>query len=377
MALNFTIRSKDSRTHARVGLISTPHGDIHTPVFMPVGTQATVKSLTPEDLVELGAEIILGNTYHLYLRPGHETIEELGGIHRFMHWDRPILTDSGGYQIFSLGELVNTRQEGITFQSHIDGSRHFLSPNRVIEIQESLGSDIMMCLDDCTPYPATREETLKSLKLTTQWARRCQEAKKTSKQSLFGIVQGGMFLDLREQSVADLTELDFDGYAIGGLSIGEDKETMYDIIEKTAPTLPSEKPRYLMGVGTPEEILLAVQMGIDMFDCVLPTRNARNGLFFTRFGKMTIKNARYAKDPRPIDQKCRCYTCRHYSRAYLRHLFTAREILAYRLNTIHNLFYYTEFMALIRQAILGRRLRTLAADLIRDWNGNTVTQRTG
>jgi queuine tRNA-ribosyltransferase len=344
---------------------------------MPVGTQATVKSLTGEDLVELGAEIILGNTYHLFLRPGHETIKQLGGLHQFMHWDRPILTDSGGYQVFSLGELVEVKAEGVTFQSHIDGSKHFLSPQRVIEIQESLGADIMMCLDECTPYPATREETLQSLELTSQWARQCREAKRTSTQSLFGIVQGGMYANLREESVIDLIELDFDGYAIGGLSVGEDKDTMRHIIEKTAPNLPDGKPRYLMGVGTPEDILSAVQMGIDMFDCVLPTRNARNGVLFTHLGKIAIKNARYAKDPQPIDENCRCYTCRRYSRAYLRHLFMAREILSYRLNTIHNLFYYMEFMSLIRQAILGHCLPRLVADSLKNWNINMAQMEAG
>jgi len=377
MALRFTICAKDSTTHARAGLISTARGDIHTPAFMPVGTQATVKSLTPEDLVELGTEIILGNTYHLYLRPGHETIERLGGLHQFMRWDRPILTDSGGYQIFSLSELVKVQEEGVTFQSHIDGSRHFLSPKKVIEIQESLGADIIMCLDECTPYPATREETLRSLQLTTQWARRCREAKAASVQSLFGIVQGGMYLDLRERSAADLIELDFEGYAVGGVGVGEDKSTMSNITAETTPMLPFEKPRYLMGVGTPEDILSAVQMGVDLFDCVLPTRNARNGLLFTRLGKRTIRNAKYTEDPRPIDENCRCYTCRHYSRAYLRHLFMAREILAYRLNTIHNLFYYMEFMALTRQAILGHRLRTFAADVIKDWNLDRQNQEAG
>jgi queuine tRNA-ribosyltransferase len=370
MAMKFTICAKDGETHGRMGVMSTPHGEIHTPIFMPVGTQATVKSLTPEDLVELGTEVILGNTYHLYLRPGHETIERLGGLHRFMQWHGPIVTDSGGYQIFSLARLVKVREEGVTFQSHIDGSKHFLSPKKVIEIQKSIGADIMMCLDECISYPATREETLQSLQRTTRWARDCREVERTSEQSLFGIVQGGMYLDLREQSVADLLELDFDGYAIGGLSVGEDKDMLYGIAAKTAANLPHEKPRYLMGVGTPEDILLAVQMGIDMFDCVLPTRNARNGLFFTRFGKITIKNAKYAEDPRPVDETCQCYACRHYSRAYLRHLFMAREILSYRLNTIHNLFYYMEFMASIRQAISGQRLTAFATDVIRDWHLN-------
>jgi queuine tRNA-ribosyltransferase len=377
MALKFTVRTKDDKTHARVGLLSTGHGNVHTPAFMPVGTQATVKSLTSEDLIDLGAEIILGNTYHLYLRPGHQIIEQLGGLHGFMHWDRPILTDSGGYQIFSLGELVGVCEEGVTFQSHINGSKHFLSPQKVIEIQESLESDIMMCLDECTPFPATREETLRSLELTSKWAKHCRDAKRASDQSLFGIVQGGMYPDLRERSVVELIELDFDGYAIGGLSVGEDKDTMVDIIEKTAPNLPSEKPRYLMGVGTPEDILSAVQMGIDMFDCVLPTRNARNGLLFTRFGKLPIKNAKYTKDPRPIDENCRCYTCRHYSRAYLRHLFMAREILSYRLNTIHNLFYYMEFMALIRQAIVDHRFPRFEVDVLEGWNVKKSNQKTG
>jgi queuine tRNA-ribosyltransferase len=343
---------------------------------MPVGTQATVKSLTPEDLQDLGTEVILGNTYHLYLRPGHETIRQVGGLHRFMHWDRPILTDSGGYQIFSLGELVTVKEEGVTFQSHIDGSKHTLSPEMVIEIQKSMGSDIMMCLDECTPYPATREETLQSLKLTTLWARRCREVERSSEKALFGIVQGGMHVDLRENSLVDLIELDFDGYAIGGLSVGEDKSTMFTVIAHIGPKLPDQKPRYLMGVGTPEDILSAVKMGIDLFDCVLPTRNARNGLLFTRFGKVSIKNSKYAQDTRPVDEDCQCYTCRHYSRAYLRHLFMAREILSNRLNTIHNLFYYMEFMSSIREAILANHLEIFSADALRDWNTNNKVQKT-
>ncbi|MBW2123092.1 MAG: tRNA guanosine(34) transglycosylase Tgt [Deltaproteobacteria bacterium] len=367
-ALKFTLCARDRTTEARAGLISTPHGDVHTPVFMPVGTQATVKSLTPEDLVDLGAEIILGNAYHLYLRPGHQTSRQLGGLHRFMQWSRPILTDSGGYQIFSLGQLVSVRQEGVTFQSHIDGSRHFLSPSDVIEIQRSLGSDIMMCLDECTPYPSTWEETLGSLELTSHWARECREAGTAPGQALFAIVQGGMYPDLRERSAADLVALDFDGYAIGGLSVGEDKETMFRIVGHTATRLPEEKPRYLMGVGTPADILKAVQMGVDMFDCVLPTRNARNGLLFSRLGPIPIKNARYARDPRPPDEDCRCYTCRNYSRAYLRHLFVAREILSYRLNTIHNLFYYTELMGQIREAILNQDLERFVTETTRGWN---------
>ncbi len=377
MGLKFTISATDGDTHARAGVISTSRGDIQTPAFMPVGTQATVKSLTPEDLVAVGTEILLANTYHLYLRPGHETIRKLGGLHRFMHWDRPILTDSGGYQIFSLGELVTVQTEGVTFQSHIDGSKHTLSPTEVIEIQKSLGADIMMCLDECTPYPATREETLQSLELTTQWAKSCREVERTPDQSLFGIVQGGMYLDLRERSAGDLVDLDLDGHAIGGLSVGEDKSLMHRVIEHTALNLPDEKPRYLMGVGTPEDILSAVQRGLDMFDCVLPTRNARNGLLFTRSGKMPIKNSQYASDPRPIDENCRCYTCRHYSRAYLRHLFMAREILSNRLNTIHNLFYYMEFMSALREAILDARLKTFTAEVSDNWNINSQGHETG
>jgi queuine tRNA-ribosyltransferase len=366
--MRFTVDAQDTTTNARTGLISTPHGEIHTPVFMPVGTQATVKALTTEDLIAMGTEIILSNTYHLYLRPGHKTIEQLGGLHRFMQWERPILTDSGGYQIFSLGDLVNVQKEGVTFQSHIDGSRHFLSPEGVIEIQESLGADIIMCLDECTAFPASREETLRSLELTTLWAKRCRDARADSDQALFGIVQGGMHVDLREQSVRDLLELDFDGYAIGGLSVGEDKSCMHHIVTAVAPRLPGKKPRYLMGVGTPEDILLAVQMGIDMFDCVLPTRNARNGVFFTRFGKISIRNAQYTADPQPIDGACDCYTCRRYSRAYLRHLFMTRELLSYRLNTIHNLFYYMEFMASIRKAIASNRLTAFARETMDRWN---------
>ena len=368
--MRFTICAQDAGTSARVGRISTPHGDIHTPVFMPVGTQASVKSLTPEDLIDVGAEIVLGNTYHLYLRPGHKTIEHLGGLHGFMQWAHPILTDSGGYQIFSLGDLVNVQEGGVTFQSHIDGSKHFLSPQKVIEIQASLGADIAMCLDECTAYPASREETLRSLELTTVWAKQCRDAKTVSEQALFGIVQGGMYVDLRQQSVRDLVALGFEGYAIGGLSVGEDKASMYHVVTEVAPLLPREKPRYLMGVGTPEDILQAVQRGIDMFDCVLPTRNARNGVLFTRFGRIPIKNATYAEDPRPIDSSCGCYTCRHYSRAYLRHLFMARELLSYRLHSIHNLFYYMEFMASIRQAIMSDRLDAFVEKTIETWDGH-------
>ncbi len=294
-----------------------------------------------------------------------------------MHWDRPILTDSGGYQIFSLSDLVTVEIDGVTFQSHIDGSKHMLSPTKVIEIQKSLDSDIMMCLDECTSYPASREETLQSLQLTTHWASRCREVERSPDQALFGIVQGGMYLDLREKSVTELIEFDFDGYAIGGLGVGEDKGTMHNLIKNTAPNLPNEKPRYLMGVGTPEDILSAVQMGIDLFDCVLPTRNARNGLLFTRFGKVPIKNSKYVTDSRPVDEHCQCYTCRHYSRAYLRHLFMAREILSTRLNTIHNLYYYMEFLSAIREAIVRKGLATFAADVLRDWDIDDQSLKTG
>jgi len=348
----FELLKRDPTSRARLGKIQTPHGEVNTPVFIPVGSQGTVKSLVPEWVRKLGAEMILGNTYHLYLRPGYKIIGNLGGLHRFMNWSGPLLTDSGGFQIYSLSALRKITDKGVMFQSHIDGSRQFLSPESVIEIQEVLGSDIMMCLDECTPYPAGFAEVEKSLALTIEWARRSKDAKKNSnRQALFGIVQGGMYPDLRERGVEGITGIGFDGYALGGLSVGEPKEMMMEIVAGTTPLLPEDKPRYLMGVGTPEDIVASVHHGIDMFDCVMPTRSARNGLLFTNHENIVIKNARYGNDGSPLDSSCDCYTCRHYSRAYLRHLFLAREILAMILNTIHNVRYYMHLLEMIREAI--------------------------
>jgi len=357
----FELLKKDRTSRARLGRLITPHGIVNTPVFIPVGTQGSVKTLTPEELKGIGVEMILSNTYHLYLRPGHELIKELGGLHRFIHWDGPILTDSGGYQIFSQEGLTRVKEEGVYFQSHLDGSRHFLSPEKAIEIQEALGADIIMCLDECLPYPATYDDTLASMELTLRWARRCKEFMGSEfgvrglKQSLFGIIQGGMFRDLRRRGAEETVKIGFDGYAIGGLSVGEDKGLMYEMVEATVPYLPEDRPIYLMGIGTPEDLVEGVGRGIDMFDCVMPTRNARNGTLFTRYGKLVIRNSPYANDPRPIDEACGCYTCRNYTRAYLRHLFTAGELLAPRLNTIHNLYYYTNLMREIREAIAEER----------------------
>lgn len=351
----FNLLKKDSATDARLGKIHTNHGEINTPAFIPVGTQATIKALTPEDLKGLGAEIILCNTYHLFLRPGHELIKRLGGLHRFMHWDYPLLTDSGGFQVYSISANQKVSEEGVAFKSHLDGSRHFLTPELCMEVQEALGADVAMCLDECVPYPSSYEYVHDSLKRTTRWAKRCQESKKREAQTLFGIVQGGMFKDLREQSARELVNLNFDGYAIGGLSVGESTSLMREMVEHSAALLPREKPRYLMGVGTPEDIVESVKRGIDMFDCVLPTRNARNGMLFTSFGKIVIKNARHRSEDIPIDPNCTCYTCTHYSRAYLHHLFSAKEILSSRLNTIHNLFYYLSLIKELRMAILEGR----------------------
>ena len=318
---------------------------------MPVGTQATVKAVTPENLLEMNSEIILGNTYHLFIRPGHELIERFGGLHGFMNWKGSILTDSGGFQIFSLKELATITEEGAAFRSHLDGSKLFLSPEDAVHVQQSLGSDIMMCLDTCIPYPAETKEIVESTALTTRWAKRCREAHTKRDRRLFGIMQGGMDRNLRKSHAEDLAEIGFDGYAIGGLSVGEEKELMYDMTEATTPHMPDEFPKYLMGVGTPGDLVEGVWRGVDMFDCVMPTRNARNGMLFTSTGRVVIRNARYRDDMRPLDESCDCYTCRHYSRAYLRHLFVSREILSYHLNTIHNLHYYLNLMAGIRQAI--------------------------
>jgi queuine tRNA-ribosyltransferase len=353
MPFSFELIKKDLQTSARLGKMVTPHGTVHTPAFMPVGTQGTVKSMRPEEIQNCGAQILLSNTYHLYLRPGHETIRRMGGLHSFMNWPGPILTDSGGFQVYSLAALRKIGPDGVMFQSHIDGSKHFLTPQKAVLIQEALGSDIMMCLDECTSYPATRKQTSDSLDLTVKWAGLCRKAKTNPEQALFGIVQGGAYMDLRRQAVLQTVPIGFDGYALGGLSVGEPKELMRKITASTTPLLPEDKPRYLMGVGTPEDIIAGVACGIEMFDCVIPTRNARNGMLFTKRGKLVIKNARYRDDGNPLDDQCGCYTCRNYSRAYLRHLFIAREILAIVLNTVHNITFYMNLMHGIREAVRG------------------------
>jgi len=347
----YTLHCKSSECAARRGHVTTRQGTIQTPVFMPVGTQATVKAVTPENLQQMNAEIILGNTYHLFIRPGHELIERFGGLHGFMNWKGSILTDSGGFQIFSLKDLAKISEEGAAFRSHLDGSKLFLSPEDAVHVQQSLGSDIMMCLDTCIPYPATKKEVIDSTALTTRWAERCRKAHTKREQLLFGIIQGGMHEELRKMHAEQLIEIGFDGYAIGGLSVGEEPQVMYDITEATTPHMPENYARYLMGVGTPQDLVEGVWRGVDMFDCVMPTRNARNGMLFTSTGRVVIKNSRYRDDMRPLDEACSCYTCRNYSRAYLRHLFVSREILSYHLNTIHNLHYYLNLMAGIRKSI--------------------------
>ena len=367
--IRYELIKKDAKTGARRGRIYTPHGVIETPVFMPVGTQATVKAMTPDELKEMvNAKIILSNTYHLYLRPGDELIAEAGGLHKFMHWDRAILTDSGGFQVFSLADLRNITEEGVKFKSHLDGSSQFISPEKSMSIQNNLGSDIMMAFDECCPYPATYEYTKASMERTTRWAKRCIEAyKNPDRQGLFGIVQGGMYKDLREESAKQLVELDFPGYAVGGLSVGEPAELMYDILSYTTPFLPEDKPRYLMGVGTPDYLIEAVLRGIDMCDCVLPTRIARNGTAMTSHGKVVVRNATFEKDWTPLDSECDCYTCTHYTRAYIRHLIKAGEILGARLLTIHNLRFLVRLMENVREAIEQDRLLEFRDDFYKKY----------
>ncbi len=351
---------KNTNEGHRTGVITTPRGLIHTPAFMTVGTQGTVKAMSPDELREIGAEIILCNTYHLYLRPGHDIIGRLGGLHSFINWSPPILTDSGGFQVFSLSSLRKITEQGVEFRSHLDGSLHFISPEKSMEIQLILGSDIAMAFDECTPYPADYEYAVKSLMLTTSWAKRCKmfhDNNNLGQQTLFGIIQGGMHKELRMRSLDELTEIGFQGYAVGGLSVGEPKEDMYEIIEFIGNKMPDEKPRYLMGVGDLIDMLKAVENGFDMFDCVMPTRNARNGTLFTSMGRVSIKRAEFKDDPSPLDPQCGCYTCRNYSRAYLRHLFLSREILSMRLNTIHNLYFYLNFFRNMREAIDAGRFR--------------------
>ena len=348
-AVTYELLHTCKQTGARRGVIHTPHGDIQTPIFMPVGTQATVKSMTPEELKEeVEAQIILSNTYHLYLRPGQDIVKEAGGLHKFMNWDRPILTDSGGFQVFSLSGLRKITEEGVIFNSHLDGSKHIFTPEKVMEIEEALGADIIMAFDECCPYPSDYKYTKNSMERTTRWAKRCKEAHTTENQGLFGIIQGGFYKDLREISARDLISLDFPGYAIGGISVGEPKEEFLDILRYTAPLMPENKPRYLMGVGTPDYLIEASLAGIDMCDCVLPTRLARHGTALTSKGKLVIRNQNFARDWNKLDDECDCYTCKNYTRAYLRHLVKTNEILGMRLLSLHNLRFLTKLMERVR-----------------------------
>lgn len=365
MAVKYTLIKVCRQTGARFGRVETPHGCFETPAFMPVGTQATVKTLTPAQLVEIEAGIILANTYHLYLRPGHDLIKKAGGLHEFMKWSRPILTDSGGFQVFSLNDLRKIREEGVEFRSHIDGSSHFLSPEKAVEIQNALGADIIMAFDECAPYPAERSYVLDSMARTLRWAERCKAAHRDEeRQALFGIVQGGMFSDLRAESAKATVALDFPGYAIGGLSVGEPKPLMYEILEATVPLLPADRPRYLMGVGSPDCLLEGALRGIDMFDCVLPTRVARNGTALTSQGKVVVRNASYAEDFLPIEPGCDCYSCQNFSRAYIRHLIKANEVLGLTLISIHNLRYLLRLMINLRQAICEDRSGDFARETL-------------
>lgn len=367
-AIKYELIKKCKQTGARLGRVHTPHGSFDTPVFMPVGTQATVKGMSPAELKEVDAHIVLSNTYHLYMRPGSEIVREAGGLHGFMAWDRSILTDSGGFQVFSLSDLRDIKEEGVTFKSHIDGSRHFFTPESAIKVQNDLGADIIMAFDECIPYPAEHDYAKKSLERTTRWARRCKEAHRdTDRQALFGIVQGGIYRDLRIQSANELLELDFPGYAVGGLSVGEPAEAMYAMLECTVPLLPEDRPRYLMGVGSPDYLIEGSLRGIDMFDCVLPTRIGRNGTVLTSRGKMIARDARYARDYSPLDPNCDCYVCRNFTRAYIRHLLKAREVLGIRLTTWHNLKFLLDLMKNIRQAIIEDRLGDFRNDFFRSF----------
>lgn len=354
-AITYELIKQCPHTGARAGRIHTPHGSFDTPIFMPVGTQASVKTLAPEELKEMGAGIILSNNYHLFLRPGSKLVKEAGGLHKFMNWDRAILTDSGGFQVFSLGDLRKISEEGVTFRSHIDGSKKFLSPEIATQSQMDLGADIIMAFDECVPYPADFKYTRESMELTLRWAQRCKDTMTNPNQGLFGIVQGGMYKDLRIECANRLVDMDFPGYAVGGLSVGEPKELMYEMLDITLEHLPPNKARYLMGVGTPDCLVEGVMRGIDMFDCVYPTRVARNGTAMTWNGRLVIKNAQYEHDFHPIDEHCNCYTCRNYSRAYIRHLVRVNEIFGLRLLTIHNLHFLIDFMRQMRQSIMEDR----------------------
>ena len=367
-AITYELIKQDEATGARAGIIHTPHGSFPTPIFMPVGTQASVKAVSPEELKELGAGIILSNTYHLFLRPGSELVRQAGGLHKFMNWDGAILTDSGGFQVFSLGELRKITEEGVTFCSHIDGSKKFLSPEVSMKVQMDLGSDIVMAFDECIPYPADYDYAKASTARTTRWAKRCKEVMTSEHQGLFGIVQGGMYKDLRTQSVNELVEMDFPGYAVGGLSVGEPKELMYEMLDHTVQQLPKEKPRYLMGVGTPDCLVEGVMHGIDMFDCVFPTRVARNGTAMTWQGRLVMKNAEFTSDFRPIEEGCDCYACRNFSRAYIRHLVRANEIFGLRLLSLHNLRFLQRFMHEMRQSIIEERFGEFRHNFLDSYN---------
>jgi queuine tRNA-ribosyltransferase len=356
-AVTYELIKTCKQSGARLGKVHTPHGSFETPIFMPVGTLATVKTMSPEELKELGAEIILSNTYHLWLRPGHDIVKEAGGLHTFMNWNRPILTDSGGFQVFSLSDLREIKEEGVHFRNHLSGEKLFLSPEGAMEIQNALGSDIMMAFDECPPYPAEFEYMKASVERTSRWAERCLNGHaRPEDQALFGIVQGGEYEELRKQSARDLVSLDFPGYAVGGLSVGEPKDVMNRVLEFTTPHLPENKPRYLMGVGSPDSLIDGAIRGIDMFDCVLPTRIARNGTCMTSEGRLVVRNAKYARDFRPIDEKCDCHVCRTYSRAYIRHLVKANETFGFRLTSYHNLYFLVNLMKQVRQAIREDRL---------------------
>ena len=365
--IKYTLEAKDG--NARAGVIETPHGKIETPVFMPVGTQATVKAMTKEELETIHSQIILGNTYHFYLRQGDKLVNDFGGLHKFMNWDKPILTDSGGFQVFSLGELRKIKEEGVHFRSHLDGSKHFLSPEKSIEIQNNLGSDIMMVLDECPPGMSSREYLIPSIERTTRWAKRCVDANKNKdRQGLFAIVQGGIYEDLRDKSFEELSQYDddFSGYAVGGLAVGEPREDMYRILHYSTPKLPENKPRYLMGVGEPLDMLEAVESGIDMMDCVHPTRIGRHGTVFTKYGRLVIKNQSYYRDDRPLDE-CDCYVCKNYTRAYIRHLFKAEEILGQRLATYHNLHFLIKLMDNARKAIKEGKFKEYKEEFIKNY----------
>ncbi len=363
--MDFDLLNNDGM--ARRGRLTFERGTVETPAFMPVGTYGTVKAMTPKAVRDTGAEIILGNTFHLMLRPGTEVIGAHGGLHEFMQWPRPILTDSGGFQVWSLSERRKITEKGVTFASPVDGARVFLGPEESMAVQAALGSDIVMCFDECTPYPATEQQALESMQLSMRWAQRCREAQGDNPSALFGIVQGGMYEALREQSARALTGIGFDGYAIGGLSVGEPAEEREQVLEYTLPELPVDKPRYLMGVGRPQDIIAAVSLGVDMFDCVMPTRNARNGYYFTRRGVLKIRNSRYAMDTRPVDGDCACSTCRNYSRAYLKHLDRCKEMLGPHLATVHNLYFYQQLMAGLRDAIAAGRLAEYAKCFLEDY----------